>query len=159
MRRLAVAFALLLALWAPASLARAGVYTDELTKCVVKHANDADRTAFVAFIFSAMSVHPSVQAYSTISEVQRDELSKAVAGLTQRLLTEDCRTETVAALKNEGFSVFQAPFSALEDAAMGDLTKNPAVHKELGRFASQLDPAKFLPVLKEAGMQAPAKPK
>jgi hypothetical protein len=157
MRRLAAALALLLALWTPASLAHAGVYTDDLTKCLVKHTGDADRTAFLVWMFSSMSVHPAVQGYSKINDAQREELSKHAAVLLQRLMTEDCRTDTVAALKYEGASAIEASFNVLGQVAMRDLMSDPAVRKGFELLGSQMDIAKFEALGKEAGVSPPLK--
>jgi len=153
MRRFVRALALVAAF--AGSAAQAGVYTDDLTKCLVKRTTDADRTAFTAWIFSAMSVHPAVRSYSRITDAQRDAMSKEAAGLLQRLMTEDCRTETVTAVKYEGPSAIEASFNVLGQVAMRDLMSDPDVNKGLEQLAGHMDTAKFEALAKEAGVPAP----
>lgn len=115
------------------------------------------------WIFVALSEHPAVHPLSNISESERTEDNAKVAALFERLLTKDCRAETVAALKYEGTSSIEASFSMLGQIAVGGLMKDPAVQKQLGRLSDAVDTGKINEVLKEAGVStdsdAPAKTK
>ena len=119
----------------------------------------ADRSAFVVWIYSAMSIHPAVSGYSKLTDTQRNALSKTAAELLQRLMTEDCRAETIAALKYEGSSAIEGSFNTLGQVAMRDLISNPEVAKSFEKLGSYIDAAKFEALGKDAGMPAPAKPK
>lgn len=96
-----------------AGAAQAGIYGDDLSKCLVRSSTPADQTTFVAWAFGAMSAHPAVRQYSNFTDAQRTELSKTVGKLFERLLTVDCHAETVAALKYEGAQGMEQSFSIL----------------------------------------------
>lgn len=153
MRRVLVATATLVALWAPASMASAGVYTDELSKCLVKASTPADQTAFMVWLFSAMSAHPAVRALSNVTPAQRDAASKTAAGLVERFITVDCRAESVAAVKYEGPSTFEAAFGVFGQVAMRGLMADADVNAALNQLAKYMDNAKFEAIGKEAGLQ------
>ncbi|WP_309644262.1 hypothetical protein [Phenylobacterium sp.] len=152
MIRAAAAMMLILALWAPASLARAGVYTDDLAKCLVRSASDSDQEALVIWVFAAMGSHPSVQAYSSMTEVQRDAATKTAAQLMQRLVTVDCRTASIDALKYEGPSTLEAAFKVLGEVAMRGLMGNPKVAAGMARLGDHVDSASIEALFKDAGI-------
>jgi hypothetical protein len=152
MFRSVAAVALVAALWGPATVAQAGVYTDDLTKCLVKATSPSDQVDFVAWVFSALSEHPAVASYSNLTEADRDRLSKKVAGLYLRLMTVDCRTDLVTALKYEGSSAIGASFSVVGQVAFRNLMTDPKVAAGLQRLSTFADTTKLKELYKEAGI-------
>ena len=136
------ASALALALCAPAAFAHAGVYTDELSKCLVKSATPADQSTLVVWIYGAMSLHPDVKPYSNMTDAQHEAVLKGGAMLVERLLTVDCKTETVTALKYEGGSAIETSFGVLGQVAMRSLMTDPNVAKAID-VTKYLDKSKF----------------
>jgi hypothetical protein len=132
--------------------ARAGVYSDDLSKCLVRSATPTDQTAFVAWAFSAMSAHPAVSQYSNFTQAQRDELNQRVGKLYERLLTVDCHAETVAALKYEGANAMEQSFSVLGQVAFRGLMTDPAVTNVLSGLGKAVDTKKIEALAKEAGV-------
>lgn len=151
MRRPVAIVALALSLCAPASFAHAGVYSDDLSRCLVKSTTSQDQTAFMVWMFSAISRHPSVKAYANLTDVQRDQASKQAAELMQRLMTVDCRPETVAAMKHEGEGALTSAFEVFGGAAMRGLTTDPEVAKGMEALGSHIDASKFEALAKDAG--------
>jgi hypothetical protein len=137
----------------------AGVYSDDLTKCLVQSSNSADHTVLVRWMFSALSLHPAVQPMSSVTSQQRDEANKQVEALFSRLLTHDCQTQAVNALKYEGTSAVGVSFRVLGQVAARDLMSDPNVEKGIGGlgvlFAAD---EKFRALLKEAGVGQPGSP-
>jgi hypothetical protein len=144
------AAALALALCAPASFAHAGIYTDDLSKCLVKSATPADQSALVLWVYSAMSLHPDIKAYSNMTDDQHEAALKHATEVAERLLTVDCKTETVAALKYEGGSAFEASFTVLGQVAMRNLMTDSNVSKALD-VTKYMDKSKFENLEKAAG--------
>jgi hypothetical protein len=138
--------------------ARAGIYTDDLSKCLVKATSAADRTSFIVWIYELLSAHPAVSSLSKVTDADRAAANKAAAGLMQRLLLEDCRAQTVDAMKYEGSGALQQSFSVLGQVAMSGLTQDPAVAKNMMDMVGDIDMSKFQALGKEAGvLQAPPK--
>ncbi len=135
---------------------RAGVYADEMSKCLVKSMSPADQTAFIRWIFSAMALHPDVAPYAKITPAARDEFDHEAAALIERMMTVDCRKETVEALKYEGPASLETPFSTLGQVAMRGLMGHPTVAADMTKFASYADKAKLADLYKEAGVSEPA---
>ena len=156
MKRSVAAALLLVALWAPASFARAGVYADDLSKCLVKSTSSEDQTALVVWVFAAMSAHPAIQSYSSTTEAQRAAATKRAAVLMQRLLTVDCRKESVAALKYEGSSSLGPAFNVLGQVAVRGLFSDPHVQAGMSGLGTDVDSAKIGELYKEAGISSDA---
>jgi hypothetical protein len=146
------AAALALALMLAAGRAGAGVYADDLSKCLVKSTSPEDQTDFVAWAFSAMSAHPAVKVYSSITDAQRVELNKRVAALYERLMAVDCRPQTVAAIKYEGTAAIGQGFSVLGQVAFRGLMEDPAVAGTISSMNKYMDMTKFEALAKEAGV-------
>jgi hypothetical protein len=69
--------ALILLAGLPGPVAQAGVYTDDLSQCLVKSSNGADRLVLVQWIFSALSLHPAVQPLASVTSEQRDAFNES----------------------------------------------------------------------------------
>lgn len=131
--------ALLLFLLLASSIAQAGPFTDEMSKCLVRSTSEADKTLLVKWIYAAMSAHPDVKALSNVSKTNGDQLNKATSVLVVRLLTQNCKTETEQALKYEGEKTFAASFEVLGAVAMQGIMANPDVNAYFAGFEQQLD--------------------
>jgi len=154
--RIALAATALAAVFAgPAS---AGVFADDLSKCLVAKTSTDDQTAFVQWIFSAIALHPAVQPLSNIPQSKRDELDSKAGQLMMRLMTVDCRPQLVSALKYEGSNTIEIAFGVLGKVAMKGLMAHPAVNKGMEALGNGLDSAKLQEVFKEAGVPAEAPP-
>ena len=150
--RSAAATALAACACALGSPALAGVYTDDLSKCIVAKASAKDQQDLVFWVFTAIAQHPTIKAYTTLTDAQRDAAGRTAGLLMQRLLTEDCHKEAVTALKYEGISALESSFSLLGQVAMRGLFSDPQVDKNMASLGGALDEAKFNALFKEAGI-------
>ena len=133
--------------------AKAGVYTDDLSKCLVKSTSTNDRVQLVRWMFAMLSLHPAVKSFVSVPDQQRDAATKAAAGLFTRLLTADCRKEAVNALKYEGAAAIGASFQVLGQVASRDLMTDPNVSKGMQQLGADIDSdQKLKDLLKDAGV-------
>jgi hypothetical protein len=141
-----------------ASPASAGVYADDVTRCLVKSSSETDQLALVKWIFAAMAQHPAIRDYASITTTQQAGLNQSMAGIVNRLLLKDCRTEVVSALKYEGAGFLEQSFKALGEVAMGGLMTNDAVEKGLTGWAGQMDVEGLNALAAEAGRTPSPRP-
>jgi hypothetical protein len=141
-----------LLLCAVASPAEAGVFTDDLSRCMVSKATASDRDAFMAWMFSAVSAAPRLQKLTTLDRAKRDEIAATAASVFQRLLLVDCRKEAVAALKAEGRNGMIQSFGALGRAATEQMFQSPEAQVELESLGKNFDEAKLEALGAEAGL-------
>jgi len=97
----------------------------------------------VKWMFGLITLHPDLTAMSSVSSKQRDELSRSVGALFQRLLLESCRSQTKQALQNEGPETVQSAFQALGQVATRGLFTDPHVMEGLKDLAKYVDDEKF----------------
>ena len=125
------------------SLAIAGPYGDEFTKCLVGSMTEADKNFLVKWMFAAMASHPEVKSMASISAEQADELNKGAAILFERLLTESCLTQTREVIKYEGGSPMEGGFAVLGSIATRGLMSHPDVAVFMSGMGQYLDSEKI----------------
>lgn len=141
-KRIAISLGLALAA-ALANPAHAGIYSDELAKCLVASTSDADRSLLVRWIFSTSALHPEVASISAVTPAQREGTNKATGQLIERLLTATCRKQTRDALKYEGTGAIQTSFQVLGQVAMRSLMENPEVAQGFQGMGRYIDESKI----------------
>ena len=132
-----------LALMACGSAAQAGVHSEALGVCLTKSTTAEDKTAFMLWIYSAIGAHPAVRPYSRMTDADLDASAKKAADLMVRLMTVDCRKETVAVIANEGVNAFATAFKGFGETAARDLMTDPKVGAAIDRIDRFIDPKAF----------------
>jgi hypothetical protein len=136
-------FPLMLALVAYAGFAHAGVYSDDMAKCLVASTSQKDKVALVRWIFANAALHPDVASISRVSSTERETLDRGAAALLEKLLTESCRKQTEDAIRYEGPMAFQLSFQVLGQVAMKELMSNKDVAAGFQGFAKYVDAKKI----------------
>lgn len=130
----------LIALGSPAF---AGVYTDDLSRCLVEKTSKEDKTALVQWIFVAMAQHPSVSALQKVTPDDVKLYNSKAGALFTKLLTETCVDVSKKAIKYEGAVAIQSAFQVLGQAAAGELFVHPDVTKVMSGLEEFLDSKKL----------------
>lgn len=125
------------------STAHAGIYSDDMSRCLVSNTSATDKTDLVRWIFAISALHPDLSSVAAVTEPQRVDMNRKVAGLLERLLTESCRKQTQEALKYEGSAAMQQSFQVLGQVAMQELMTNAAVANGFAGFSKYVDKAKL----------------
>ncbi len=123
--------------------AEAGVYSDDLAKCLVASTTTRDQTDLVRWIFATAALHPGVSSIAAVSGEQRTAMARTVAALFERLLTESCRSQFSAAMQYEGNQTIEAAFQVLGQVAMRALMADPAVGRGLDEIESLIQKEKI----------------
>ena len=71
----------------------------------------------------------------------------------KRLLTVDCRSTAIVAIKNEGDDAIESSFGVLGEAAFQTLMNNPKVSAAMNGLEGKVDREKFKALEKEAASQ------
>lgn len=130
---------ILLALALCTGPARAGVYGDDLGKCLVESSNAEDKQQLVQWIFFAISLNPDIAPYATVTPEQRAAADKGMARLFEKLLGETCAKQASTALKYEGPSALGGSFELLGRVAGQEIFASPEVAAGTAKFTQQLD--------------------
>jgi len=137
-----------LAILAPQA-AIAGPASTALGECLKDNTSGKDRKDLARWVFIAMSAHPDMRSLATVNAAVQTETDKRVAGLLTRLLSENCTTQTRAAIEQEGQPGLFNSFKALGEVAMLELMTNPDVSKTIGNYVHHVDMDKLEKVLKK----------
>lgn len=130
----------------------AGIYKDDLTRCILSSAKTEDRDAFLRWVFAAMATNPKIRDMAKISSEQSEAMSRTTAQLMQRIILVDCKPQTVEAIKYEGGSAIQEAFSVLGQSAMADLMRGEETNRYMGSLDQFLDQEKWNALMREAGI-------
>lgn len=114
-----------------AQVANAGPTVDQLSDCLVKATTAADKTTVLQWTYAALSVHPDLKAFSNITSAQKDQLDQKLAQVLQRVIVEQCSTQTKAVIQAEGIQAVGQAFQQLGQSAGEDIVKDPAVRQQL----------------------------
>jgi hypothetical protein len=139
-----------------ASKAHAGLYADDLSRCLVEKTTSEDRHALVKWIFAAAAAHPMVASVVKVSSEQMDASNKVVGALFMRLLTDSCVEQAKKAVQYEGPAVMQLSFQVLGQVASSELFSSPEVMTVIAGLQKYVDAEKLQSTL---GLPAaPTKP-
>ena len=119
--------------------AHAGIYTDDLSRCLVEKTSAQDKEVLVKWIFAMVSRHPSVSDIGNVSEDKLDQLNRTTADLMMRLMTESCHEPMAKAMQYEGGVAIQESFQVLGKVAAGALFANPQVSQAMTGIQKYLD--------------------
>ncbi len=143
-----------LAYMAVPTAAQAGPLGDELTRCVIASATEADKQAVNQWMFAAMTANPVLKSYSSLSDAQRIEFSTSFARTMQRLVQVDCEKQASAAVKDEGMGVVEIAMNGLSAVAGRELLTSPESMKSMQAFAPFIDKPQWDILIRSAGTPA-----
>lgn len=143
----------LLALLCAAHSASAGPFADDMAKCLVDSTSPADRTVFVRWMFSLITLHPDLTSMSNVTPQQRAELTRQTGALFQKLLLESCRAQTQRAMENEGPQTIQYAFQVLGQSATVGMLTDPHVADAAKTLAQYMDEQKLRELLATAAQK------
>lgn len=122
---------------------KAGVYSDELAKCVVKKTTARDKVNLIKWMFTVITLHPALKSLASVTTEERDKNNRVVAKMFENLLISSCKTEAGDAVRYEGNSAIESAFQVLGQVAARELFTNPAVSAGMADMAKYFDKKKF----------------
>lgn len=121
--------------------AHAGVFTDDLSRCLVEKTTDADRATLIRWMFAALTLNPKLADLVSAKSINRDEINELAAALFIRLVTKDCASQTDIAVRAEGPAAIQGAFAVLGQSAGIAMMTDPAVVAGLSTLTDKFAPA------------------
>lgn len=137
---------LLLALpiaFAVSTASHAGLYADDMSRCLVSQTSSKDKTDLIRWIFAVTALHPDVSTLVKVTDGQRSDINRQIGKLLERLLTQSCRKQTQEALKYEGSVAFQLSFQVLGQVAMQEMMSNQSVRNGFAEIGKHVDEKKM----------------
>lgn len=124
-------FCMALVMLGATPLAMASTPVEQLSDCLVKATTATDKTTVLQWTFVALSAHPDLKAFSQVTDVQKEQLDKNLAQVLQRILVEQCSTQTKAVIQAEGLQAVGDSFQELGSITGEEILKNPEVKQQL----------------------------
>jgi len=116
--------------------------SENLAQCMVRYTSQADQLALVRWTHALQSADSSAQG--------SPETDKKVGALLTRLLTTDCRKQTLAALKSGGPAVIENALGELSETPMFGITTRPKTKKGLENWSKVLDEGTMVGLLQDS---------
>ena len=138
-KKISQAALLTTALFGASQMTMAGPTVDQLSQCLVKSTTATDKTAVLQWTFVALSSHPDLKAYSNVSAAQKEALDKNLASVLQRILVEQCSSQTKAVVQAEGLQAVGESFQELGSITGEEILKTPEVKDQLKGVVRYID--------------------
>jgi hypothetical protein len=123
--------------------AQAGNYADAMGRCLLDRASQKDKSDLMRWMFANAALHPDVAGLTSIAPDVRQQIDRTAGTLIQRLVFENCRAESSAALRNEGPAAMQQAFQMLAQLIGDSLVANPAVGQGSANVLRYMDVTRF----------------
>lgn len=123
---------------------QASTTVDVLSQCLVKATTATDKTTVLQWTFAALAQHPDLNAMSNISTTQKAQLDQNLAQVLQRILVEQCSTQTKAVIQSDGFDAVGTSFQELGTITGNEILKTPQVKSQLNGVLKHVDMGKLV---------------
>ena len=126
------------------STAQASPAVDQLSQCLVQATTATDKTVVLQWIFAALAQHPDLNAMSAVTAPQKELLDKNLASVLQRILVEQCSSQTKAVIQADGFEAVGTSFQELGTITGNEILKTPEVKSQLNGVLKHVDMGKLV---------------
>lgn len=123
--------------------ANAGIYTDDLSRCLVLGTNKDDRIILTRWMTYSFAQHPSSWGFVSSDVSKKERIDTDMGALVTTLLTVKCAKEVKDALRYDGEKSVEFAFQALGQIATVEIIENSQVKEVMMGFAKKLDLNKF----------------
>jgi hypothetical protein len=130
-----------LALGSPAAIAEP---IEDLARCYVEKATEADQLVLARWMFAALAQHGAVTKYAKVAEADLEAVTVEAAGVMQRLVTADCVEQARAAAAAQGLGAVSQALQVLGQVASRVLLTDQAVGRSLNAVNAHIDEKKVL---------------
>ncbi|WP_111894850.1 hypothetical protein [Acinetobacter sp. MB5] len=117
---------------------------DRLSECLVKATTASDKTTVLQWTFVALSNHPELKQFSHVTEEQKNALDQSVAQVLQRILVDQCSTQTKAVIQADGVQAVGESFQQLGQITGEEILKTPEVKHQLNGLLRYVDMNKLV---------------
>ena len=117
---------------------------DALSQCLVQATTATDKTTVLQWTFAALAQHPDFNSMSSVTTAQKEQLDKNLAQVLQRILVEQCSSQTKAVIQADGFEAVGTSFQELGTITGNEILKTPQVKNQLNGVLKHVDMGKLV---------------
>ena len=138
--------------WASGALAAAGEKTQALRQCALAALTTDDKATLLQFAFADLSLNPEVKPLWTASPQQLEDLQRRTVAVIERVATQACRDQAVAALKADGDPAIEETLASLIDVAMQKLDSWAPAEQATSGLGKFFDRRKWRQLMIDGGL-------
>ena len=101
------------------------------TPILAKTAEDFQTWGNITATGSLDILNPDLKSFSQVTDVQKEQLDKSLATVLQRILVEQCSSQTKAVIAAEGVQAVGDSFQELGKITGEEILENPEVKSQL----------------------------
>jgi hypothetical protein len=117
---------------------------DALSQCLVQSTTATDKTTVLQWTFAALSQHPDLNSMSNVTIAQKEQLDKNLAQVLQRILVEQCSSQTKAVIQSDGLEAVGTSFQELGAITGNEILKTPQVKSQLNGVLKHVEMGKLV---------------
>lgn len=117
---------------------------DALSQCLVKSTTATDKTTVLQWTFAALGQHPDLNTMSSVTTAQKEQLDKNLAQVLQRILVEQCSSQTKAVIQSDGLEAVGESFQELGTITGNEILKTPQVKSQLNGVLKHVEMGKLV---------------
>ena len=123
---------------------QASTTVDALSQCLVKSTTASDKTTVLQWTFAALAQHPDLNSMSSVTASQKEQLDKNLAQVLQRILVEQCSSQTKAVIQTDGLEAVGDSFQELGTITGNEILKTPQVKSQLNGVLKHVEMGKLV---------------
>jgi hypothetical protein len=123
---------------------QASTTVDALSQCLVKSTTASDKTTVLQWTFAALGQHPDLNSMSSVTASQKEQLDKNLAQVLQRILVEQCSSQTKAVIQTDGLEAVGDSFQELGTMTGNEILKTPQVKSQLNGVLKHVEMGKLV---------------
>ena len=123
---------------------QASTTVDALSQCLVKSTTASDKTTVLQWTFAALGQHPDLNSMSSVTASQKEQLDKNLAQVLQRILVEQCSSQTKAVIQTDGLEAVGESFQELGTITGNEILKTPQVKSQLNGVLKHVEMGKLV---------------
>lgn len=112
---------------------------EKLSECLVQSTTAQDKTVVLQWTFVALAAHPDLKALSQVTPEQKQKLDQTLAQTLQRILVDQCASQTKAVIQTDGLKAVGESFQDLGQITGEQIMKTPEMKQQLKDVVRYVD--------------------
>jgi hypothetical protein len=124
-------------------ISNAGIFTDDLSRCLVIKTTDDEKIRMVRWFIAALGQHTEIRDIVSINTDAIEQVNREMGNTVNVLFFERCSTEANTAIKNEGEQSIVDAFKVIGGVAARTAMQNDAVNEAVESYIPYVDMEKL----------------
>ena len=118
--------------------------TAHLSQCLIEATTTNDKITVLQWTFVALAQHPDLSAFAQVNTEQKQQLDQQLAQVLQRILVEQCASQTKSVIQSDGLQAVGESFQELGKITGEEILRNPEIKNQLNGVLKYIDLGKLV---------------